>query len=210
MGIAERKEREKQQRKEEIVRAAEQVFFTRGFHEATMDDIAEEAELSKGTLYLYFKSKEDLHTAVAHRATAMLSAALEGIGKTESSAIDKLVSMGRATIRFSQDYPDHMKSIIFLEGFELQQVSFSPSEFRDVIYKESPVGMVVKIIEQGVREASIRNDIPPLVIAHTLWMQMISVMRFVSDRSYMFEMLELSPSALYESHFEVVINGIRS
>jgi hypothetical protein len=48
------------------------------------------------------------------------------------------------------------------------------------------------------------------VIAHTLWMQMISVMRFVNDRSAMFEMLELSPAALYESHFEVVINGIRS
>jgi AcrR family transcriptional regulator len=210
MGIAERKEREKQQRREDIIRAAQQVFFSRGFNEATMDDIAEQAELSKGTLYLYFKSKEDLHTEVAHKATAMLTSAMDGIEKMEGNAIEKLIAMGRATIRFSQQYPDHMKSIIFLEGFELQQVSFSPSEFREVIYKESPVGMVVKIIEQGVREKIIRNDIPPPVIAHTLWMQMISVMRFVNDRSAMFEMLELSPSALYESHFEVVINGIRS
>jgi AcrR family transcriptional regulator len=210
MGIAERKEREKQQRREDIIRAAQQVFFSRGFNEATMDDIAEQAELSKGTLYLYFKSKEDLHTEVAHKATAMLTSAMDGIEKMEGNAIEKLIAMGRATIRFSQQYPDHMKSIIFLEGFELQQVSFSPSEFREVIYKESPVGMVVKIIEHGVREKIIRNDIPPPVIAHTLWMQMISVMRFVNDRSAMFEMLELSPSALYESHFEVVINGIRS
>jgi AcrR family transcriptional regulator len=210
MGIAERKEREKQQRREDIIRAAQQVFFSRGFNEATMDDIAEQAELSKGTLYLYFKSKEDLHTEVAHKATAMLTSAMDGIEKMEGNAIEKLIAMGRATIRFSQQYPDHMKSIIFLEGFELQQVSFSPSEFREVIYKESPVGMVVKIIEQGVREKIIRNDIPPPVIAHTLWMQMISVMRFVNDRSAMFEMLELSPAALYESHFEVVINGIRS
>jgi len=210
MGITERKEREKQQRREDIIGAAERVFFSRGFNEATMDDIADQAELSKGTLYLYFKSKEDLHTEVAHRATAMLTSAMDGIEKMEGNAIEKLVAMGRATIRFFQQYPDHMKSIIFLEGFELQQVSFSPSEFREVIYKESPVGMVVKIIEQGVREKTIRKDIPPLVIAHTLWMQMISVMRFVNDRSAMFEMLELTPSALYESHFEVVINGIRS
>lgn len=209
MGVNERKEREKQQRKEEIVRAAEEVFFSRGFDSSTMDDIAEQAELSKGTLYLYFKSKEDLHMAVAHKAVAMLTEEASGIEEGEGNALEKLVRMGRAAIEFSRKFPDHMKSIIFLEGFEMQQLSVSASEFRDVIYKESPVGMVIRIVEQGIRENLIRSDIPPLVIAHTLWMQMISVMRFVTNRSIMFQMLELSPSSIYESHFEVVINGIR-
>jgi AcrR family transcriptional regulator len=210
MGIAERKEREKQQRRDEIIRAAEKVFFTKGFDNATMDDIAEQAELSKGTLYIYFRSKEDLHMAVAHEAVAMLRGAVAGIEKMKGNALEKLVSMGRATIEFSEKFPDHMKSIIYIEGFELQQVSFSASELRDVIYKESPVGLVIKIIEQGVREKVIRDDIPPPIIAHTLWMQMISVMRFIHNESTMIQMLELSPSALYESHFEVAINGIRS
>lgn len=209
MGVAERKEREKQQRKEEIVKAAEEVFFSKGFDKSTMDDIAEQAELSKGTLYLYFKSKEDLHMAVAHKAVSMLSEAAAGIENGEGSALEKLVQLGRATIEFSRKFPDHMKSIIFLEGFEMQQLSFSASEFQNVLYSESPVGMVVRIVEQGVKEQLIRSDIPPLVIAHTLWMQMISVMRFVTNRSIMFQMLELSPSSIYESHFEVVINGIR-
>ena len=72
MGIAERKEREKQQRREEIMQAAEEVFFSKGFEKSTMDDVAEKAELSKGTLYLYFKSKEDLHMAVARKAINLL------------------------------------------------------------------------------------------------------------------------------------------
>jgi TetR/AcrR family transcriptional regulator len=46
MGIAERKEREKQQRKAEIIQAAELVFFSKGFEHSTIDDIAEKAELS--------------------------------------------------------------------------------------------------------------------------------------------------------------------
>lgn len=209
MGVAERKEREKQQRREEIINAAEEVFFSKGFDNSTMDDIAEKAELSKGTLYIYFKSKEDLHMAVAHKAVAMLSAEAAGIEFGEGNALEKLVLLGRSTIEFSRKFPDQMKSIIFLEGFEMQQLSFSPSEFQNVIYSESPVGMVVRIVEQGVKEQLIRSDIPPLVIAHTLWMQMISVMRFVTNRSIMFQMLELSPSSIYESHFEVVINGIR-
>ena len=73
MGIAERKERERLRRREEIIDAAERVFFTKGIRDATMDDVAEEAELSKGTLYLYFKSKQELYLAINFRGLSLLS-----------------------------------------------------------------------------------------------------------------------------------------
>ena len=57
MGIHERKEREKEHRRDEILNAAQKVFFEKGLQSATMDEIAEAAELSKGTLYLYYGSK---------------------------------------------------------------------------------------------------------------------------------------------------------
>ena len=60
MGIRERKEREKERRRQQITVAAKKVFSDKGFNRATMDDIANEAELSPGTLYLYFKNKEEL------------------------------------------------------------------------------------------------------------------------------------------------------
>jgi AcrR family transcriptional regulator len=63
MGIYERKQREKEQRKTEIINAARKVFSNKGFNTATMEEIASEAELSPGTLYLYFKNKEELHTS---------------------------------------------------------------------------------------------------------------------------------------------------
>ncbi len=210
MGIAERKEREKMQRREEIIQAAEKVFFSRGFEKATMDDIAERAELSKGTLYLYFKSKEDLHMAVARRAIILLNSITNAVKKVKGNAMDKLLHMGRACIEFSNTHPDQMKAIMSLEGFELQSISFTVKEMKDMIYKESPVGMVIQIVEQGVGEKLIRDDIPPLLIAHTLWMQVLSVVRFVIMKKSLFEMLELSPAQVYESHFELVLNGIRS
>jgi AcrR family transcriptional regulator len=210
MGIAERKEREKQQRRKEIVKAAEKVFFTKGFEESTMEDIAGEAELSKGTLYLYFKSKEDLHMAVAHKAISMLKSTMVKIEAGAGNAIEKLVGMGRATVDFSMRFPDHMKSIMFLEGFDLRQISFSANQMRDVIFRDSPVGMVIRIVEQGVEEKLIRNDIPPPIIAHTLWMQTLSVIRFVTMKTAIFEMLDLSQATIYESHFKLVLNGIRT
>ena len=64
MGVAERKEREKEQRRQEIIAAAEKVFFKQGVDNATMDDVAEQSELSKATLYLYFSSKEEIYAAI--------------------------------------------------------------------------------------------------------------------------------------------------
>ena len=58
MGVAERRLREREARVELILRSALRVFATRGLQEATMDEIAEEAELGKGTIYYYFPSKE--------------------------------------------------------------------------------------------------------------------------------------------------------
>ena len=72
MGIVERKEREKEHRREEIIDAAQRIFFQKGLSAATMDEIAEAAELSKGTLYLYYNSKEDLYLSVMLRGMDIL------------------------------------------------------------------------------------------------------------------------------------------
>ncbi len=59
-----RKERERENRRMEIVEAAERLFFANGFEGTTMDEIAKQAEFSKMTLYAYFKSKEELYHVV--------------------------------------------------------------------------------------------------------------------------------------------------
>jgi AcrR family transcriptional regulator len=210
MGIAERKERERQQRREEIVQAAEKVFFSRGFALATMDDIAEEAELSKGTLYLYFKCKEDLHMAVAHNSIRLLKSLTLKAVQGDGNAVEKLGRMGRSVVAFSRSEPDRMKAIMTLEEMEPQSLHVSTSEVQNLVYKESPVETVIDLVEQGVAEKLIRADIPSLLIAHTLWMTVLSVVRFVTMKSGLIEVLELTQDEILESHFEMVLNGIKS
>jgi AcrR family transcriptional regulator len=62
-----RKERERLARREEILTAARKVFSERGFEKATLDEIAEVAEFGKGTIYNYFKSKEELFACIIER-----------------------------------------------------------------------------------------------------------------------------------------------
>src|SRR5262245_60503584 len=54
-------------RSEEIAAAALRVFTKRGLYQTTLDDVAKEAGISKGTIYLYFKNKEELFIAAAQR-----------------------------------------------------------------------------------------------------------------------------------------------
>ena len=62
--IQDRRKREKNQRLKSILKAAEKIFFAKGYQKATMDEVALEAEITKTTIYRYFKTKDDLYFAL--------------------------------------------------------------------------------------------------------------------------------------------------
>ena len=75
-----RKEREKLARQQEILKAARELFVTKGFRETTLEEIARLAEFGKGTLYNYFASKEDLFIGIIEQVTdEMLAIARESM-----------------------------------------------------------------------------------------------------------------------------------
>jgi AcrR family transcriptional regulator len=81
------------ERKSQIINAAEDVFTKKGFDEARMDDIAERTGLSKGTLYLYFKSKDDLIIAILDRIFQQEFKQFENLKQTEASATEAIWKM---------------------------------------------------------------------------------------------------------------------
>jgi AcrR family transcriptional regulator len=81
MGIQERKQRERERRRQQIIVAAKRVFSEKGFSKSTMEDIAHEAELSPGTLYLYFKNKDELYASLSLRILQYLNIRLEDVKK---------------------------------------------------------------------------------------------------------------------------------
>ncbi len=76
------------ERKSQILNAAEDVFTQKGFEEARMDDIALETGLSKGTLYLYFKSKDDIIIAILDRMFQREFRRLENLNQVAETATE--------------------------------------------------------------------------------------------------------------------------
>lgn len=64
MGLEERRKRERENRRNVILKAARRLFFDRGFKQVTVESIAKKAELSKGSIYLYYNSKEEIYAQI--------------------------------------------------------------------------------------------------------------------------------------------------
>jgi len=94
--IRERREREKAQRIRSILDAAEKVFFSKGYLKATMDEIALEAEISKPTIYQYFKTKDDLFFSLMLPVVDDIGALLMLI---EKKVAQRRYKSGRSLIR---------------------------------------------------------------------------------------------------------------
>jgi len=64
LGLQERREKEKDNRKKLILKSARALFFKKGFNNVTVDEIAKASELGKGSIYLYFNSKEEIYAQI--------------------------------------------------------------------------------------------------------------------------------------------------
>lgn len=92
MGIKERKEREKERRRQQIIIAAKRIFSAKGFNKATMEDIAKEAEISPGTIYIYFKNKDELYASLSIRILQHLNIRLEHVKNQNDVNVEQRIS----------------------------------------------------------------------------------------------------------------------
>ncbi len=101
-----RREREKAVHRQEILDAATRVFGRKGFHTATLDEIAEEAEFSKGALYLYFPSKEDLLFSIMSETFDTWLTKFNEIMKGNLTYKEKLTAFLKASADSAFEYPE--------------------------------------------------------------------------------------------------------
>lgn len=112
MGLIERKEREKEEMRQRILTAAQKLFLTKGFEKTSIRNIADAIEYSPGTIYLYFKDKNELFFALHQMAFTVMINELTDLGE-HASALDSFIQMGRQYIKFALENPE-MYDLMFL------------------------------------------------------------------------------------------------
>jgi len=188
MSISNWKEREREQRRDDILDVAETLFFSKGYDNVSMNSIAKEVGLGKATLYIYFDNKEELFYAIVLRGVNILTKMIKEKVEKEDTGIDKIITFKDVYGKFIRTYPEYFQAYNYLQSgrfdlndilqsdyCELMKQSISihiPSSFFNTnetikeIFKlrKNIFFTLYKSIELGIREGTIGSDVDPLEI----------------------------------------------
>lgn len=210
MGTAERKEREREHRRRVILRAARKIFFTKGLQAASMDEVAELAELSKGALYLHFKSKEDLYVSLLEEGLYILQRMFEEVASKPLPADEALRQIGLAYYEFFKRHPDYFQILKFTDARGLHS---KVSQEVLACTEKCSMGclqVVASVYQRGVAQGIYRSDLAPIEVAVMLWGTsngMIGLIAsqqedFISDEAINFEKIMFTS-------WELILNSLR-
>lgn len=122
MGTRERREREKEKRRAEILNAGRKLFLSQGYEATTIPAIAAVAELAPGTLYLYFPSKQALYIELLNEGYELLLARLRSAIPPNAPPRRQAAALVDAFFDFALEHPDYFDIIFFILQSARRQV----------------------------------------------------------------------------------------
>lgn len=181
-------------RKEEIIRAAANLFSKKSYHDVTMDDIAEKVGVAKGTIYLYFDSKEKLYLEIMEETYEEIESILEKETAKSDPAPVKLKKLLGLIFKFYLQNLDVLR-ILSRDETHLIREHYEFTEH----WRLRRIKLYQKILEKGINEGSFRpsnTELTALII-------------FGLVRSVMFYYKsEKSAESIAEEVFSMISEGI--
>jgi len=192
MGIQERKERERTERRKLILDAALKVYEAEGYHATTMEKIAEAAELSRATLYLYFKTKDEIFTHAILNFLVYFEQLLNQFGSSlNTGSRDFLRELWAIFIKFYESDPVAFSASLYFHQGEMIR-NLSP-ELRSLLASRGSLNYkaLCEIIEKGIRLGHLIPE-DSRALAEVIWTTFLGIVH-----------LEHSKKAMgRKSHFE--------
>ena len=146
-------------RKEQILQAAMKIFAHKGFHDATISDVAREAKVSDATIYEYFSSKEELLFSIPGETTRKHKEETESILEFLRGAADKIRCIIHRYFWVFENNPDYA-SVTMLILKQNRKFLEMPA-YRDV---QDLSRLVLRIIKEGMATGEFRADINPYLV----------------------------------------------
>ena len=210
MSVTKRRQREREERRCQIIEAAAKVFKSKGFVSATMDDIAAEAELSKGTLYLHYKSKDDLFIALSSVKLGQIIERFEQIAAEPAPGVQRLEAMLHAYAETALADPEMFRTaVVWLSSAHDTDTSTAAfCEHHEQVVRL--IGFLVCAIELGRTDGSIGAGRDAIAIAGQIWGGMLGTLLVRINAK---EIARTAPQLDFEAQvpgfIELVCNGLR-
>jgi len=209
MGIRERREREREQRRESIVAAAKKVFLQKGIENTTMVDIAREAELSKAALYLYFNSKEELTFEMLYLSFIRIDQLIEAAARKGGNGYERLRHAEEDFKKFYREQPEYIFFTFILERHADSISRERPATVKCMRLIDKIQRRIMDLLEKGIEDGSVRPELDAektaVLFLHIvpIFMQRVSTMHKILGKHSIYE-----PDELVEEMFTVFLNSL--
>jgi AcrR family transcriptional regulator len=185
-------QRPNEQKRRTIVDVATRLFGTRPFHEVRLEDIAAKAKIGKGTIYIYFRSKEDLYESIVREAfSALLKCVEHKLAEQKLAPPDAL----RLVVREQVEFAANRRWIYQL----LRHVQAKPGASKNVAQRIELGNLISDIIRQGNRSGDFSDPHPELT-AHFI--------PATVRASIVYGPEDLSSDVLAEQVYRIVVGGL--
>jgi TetR/AcrR family transcriptional regulator len=167
MGVKERREREREQRKNQILDTARALLLEKGLNATSINQIAKRSELSVGSIYFYFKDKEELFAALQVEGLELLHQTIRQAVDRESLPEKKIRSIARAYLRFSDEHKNYFDIINY---FLTSPETIFPPDLKNKIDEHGNTSIITltSAIREGIDQGHFKA-VDPRRQAIILW-----------------------------------------
>lgn len=205
-GTKQRRAREQEQRKNSILQAAWDLFLERGISGTSMEDIARRCELARGTLYLYFQSKDEIAFELLLKATEDLLAALSTALDPSLPAVRQIEKLAMTYYRFYIAQPEAFRYM-----FVIPHESYAGKVSEDLLERWGATGKAaLSVIAALLTQAQDEGDLEvedPWATAITLWSAVTGLISIPSQKVRRPFLGEVDIEAMLDNLVRIIIAG---
>lgn len=141
-----------------------------GFDNTTMDQIAEKAEVGKGTLYLHFKSKSAIYLAICERGSSLLNEKMASVLTRSITGLEMVKEIGNIYLKFVQDNPQYFYAFNYYERVMADE-KIRKSHIAEQCEENAKNGMtyIVRALQIGMQDGSIDDSSNPNQLGVMIW-----------------------------------------
>jgi len=192
--------------KDNILDAAGELFQKQGVEGTTMDQIARKAEYSKATIYVYFKSKEEIYYYVMLKGMQELLNRINAGIETGEGVVKQYRAICREMVRFGNEHPFQFQALI-------ETIAVDPESRRELpvleeIYQvgEQINDEICKVFLAAREEGVLREGLDILQTGFTLWASLTSVIRMANSKvEYIEQRMQMTKAEFLEGSFEILL-----
>lgn len=193
-------------RRQRLINAARELFFTRGYDATRMIDVANGAGFSKRTVYLEFESKDELFATICEEGLDILSGWLVGALDPPTNTVETLRRIGKAYLRFWREHHEYFR-LLFSRANDDILSNVPESHLTRIREKEQRgIAAISTTIERAKQEGLVRKEIDSARQAVVGWMSLTGVLT-VEQNGRRIDLADASVEELYWTCFDLLLRG---